>query len=745
MSKFANADLTRWKTEINPAPIIGSRVKLLRVNTEYEGLCPFHPDKNPSFKVYKIDGDGVWAFKCFGCGENGNVFQFVQKFDSIPFKAAVEKVLLEAGVQGWQDGQEQSEPDMPAREHKETETFPIESYRQATEALERAPKAQRWLAERGIKMDTARQFLIGYVASAEKITSRNAWLKDGWILFPTLSEDGQTVTAVKYRSLIAKKQMIDGKENSGILRAPNTSTTLYNLQTFRADQDVWLVEGEPDTLALAQTGRIVVGMPSASYKPTDEECALLSKAPRRFMAFDADKTGQAAAEALKKRLTGATFDVRWPSRRKDANDVLTNECGNNLKDFSALVDDIEARVTQTETEPLLRTGDDIQPERIKWMWENKIPLGKITLFAGNPDNGKSLATTSVAAICSRGGTWPETKISHPPADVLMMLGEDDLEDTAVPRLMAADADMKRIFFLEAVRPVQSEDREVQLDLDIPAMERQLERNPNIRLLIIDPISNYLGKVSMVAEQEVRSILIPLKRAAERFNVAVVLVMHLNKKNDLDAISRVGGAMAFIGVARCSWLFVRDVAEVEEDAGDGKTEKPAEKSADSFSMLRIKNNLVSSDRSGLSYTVAVRGIQAKDGSEIITPYVKWGSVVEGSADDRLNGGRGRAESSEPRGMGRPNDKLKKAITWLETYLQDGEPHPSKALFADAKDGAGIGKETLERAKDMLPIVVKKHEKYWYWQVVPNGQPKSDDEQAEQTPVEDQMDPQTEFEI
>jgi hypothetical protein len=754
--KYSNEQLTRWKTEINPAPIFASRIRNLhRENAEFLGNCPdiFHaaeppagagkPDVHPSFRIYQDDA-GVWLYKCFSCPAQGNVFQFVQKFDNIPFVQAVEKVLLEAGVQGWEDGKVQESPDMPKRQVKEHQTFSIATYRPAMDALERSPKGQRWLAKRGITMETARQFCLGYVESAEQITPKNLWMKDGWILFPTLSDDRQTVTAVKYRSIVAKKlKMQDGKENSGILRAPNTSTTLYNLQEVNALTDVWIVEGEPDTLALAQTGRTVVGFPTSNYKPTDDECALLSSAPRRFIACERDAAGQKLIDDLKKKLHGATFDIKWPNNRKDSNDVLTHECGNNIEKFTALVDDLEARATQTVTEPLLRNADDIQPERIKWLWESKIPLGKITLFAGNPDNGKSLASTSIAAICSSGGEWPGTKIKHPPADVLMLLGEDDLEDTAVPRLMAANANMKNVSFLEAVRPVQLEDREVQLDIDIPAIERQLEKNPNIRLLIIDPISNYLGKVSMVAEQEVRSILIPLKRAAEKYNVAVLLVMHLNKKADLDAISRVGGAMAFIGVARCSWLFVRDVQEVTEDAGDGKTEKPTEKSADSFSMLRIKNNLVSSNRSGLSYSVDVRPIKAKDGSEIITPFVKWGEVIEGSADERLNGGRGRAESDEPRANGRPNDKLKKAIQWLETYLQDGEPHPSKLLFEDAKNGAGIGKETLERAKDTLPITVKKHEKYWYWQAIPNGQPKGDNE--EEVAPEDREDAQSELSI
>ena len=84
-SKFSNEDLSRWKREINPAPIVAARVKLSREGSEYIGTCPpdfhtsrvGHVDKTPSFKLYKLP-EGVWGFKCFGCGAAGNIFQFVQ-------------------------------------------------------------------------------------------------------------------------------------------------------------------------------------------------------------------------------------------------------------------------------------------------------------------------------------------------------------------------------------------------------------------------------------------------------------------------------------------------------------------------------------------------------------------------------------------------------------------------------------------------------------------------------------------
>lgn len=742
-AKFSDEDLTRWKREINPAPIIGARISLRRENSEYIGTCPpqFHEarvghlDKTPSFKVYKL-ADGTWGFKCFGCGVSGNVYQFVQTVDKVSFTKAVETVLTEAGVSGWQDGDEQVEPTIPDQAPKETVTFPMSHYVPTISALERSAAGQKWLLNRGISLATARQFSIGFVQSADKITSNNLWMNDGWVLFPTISADRQTVTAVKYRSVMGKKT----KDNSGILRAPHTSTTLFNLPAISPTDDIWIVEGEPDTLVVAQAGFRTVGYPSGAYNPTEDECEALSTAPRRFLAGDNDQTGEKVMSALFKRLRGATFFIKWPNNRKDANDVLTNECGNDPTKFKELIEDLKARATQTETEPILRPGNEIKPKRIKWLWENKIPLGKITLFAGNPDNGKSLASTSVASICTTGEPFPESSFSHAPADVLMMIGEDDIEDTAVPRLMAANATMKRIHFLEAVRPVKKDDREVRLDFDIPAIERHLATNTDIRLLIIDPISNYLGDVSMVAEQEVRSILIPLKRLAEKFNVAVVLVMHLNKKSDLDAISRVGGAMAFIGVARCSWLFVREV----KDAVESEEGVIPDKTPDTFSMLRIKNNLVSSSRAGLSYSVAVRPIPIEGESDIITPYIVWGKVIEGSADEALGGGgrRQAAEPVTPKSPWRPNDKFQQATKFLEEYLQDGLPHESMVVQDAALHGeSNIAKDTLYRAyaalpghKPAFPKMVggggERKRKAWFWQLEPmNEGSKSDDEPQE----------------
>jgi len=79
---------------------------LSRDGAEYKGLCPFHQEKTPSFTIFQKDG--VWIFKCFGCQETGNIFQFVQKTDKVPFKKAVEIVASKSEAQ-WQDGKQKVE------------------------------------------------------------------------------------------------------------------------------------------------------------------------------------------------------------------------------------------------------------------------------------------------------------------------------------------------------------------------------------------------------------------------------------------------------------------------------------------------------------------------------------------------------------------------------------------------------------------------------------------------------------
>jgi hypothetical protein len=186
-------------------------------------------------------------------------------------------------------------------------------------------------------------------------------------------------------------------------------------------------------------------------------------------------------------------------------------------------------------------ASQISPQKVKWLWPNRVPLGKLTLFVGYPDKGKSLAGTYVTAITSTGGDWYSSARNEVlPGEVLIFASEDDLGDTAVPRLMAAGADLEKVRFAKMVSTEQGatqQEREMRLDQDMSAIRKALEKSPNIRLIIIEPVSNYLGAGKMVDEQSVRRVLGPLQKLASDTGVAILGIMHLNKKEGLSAINR----------------------------------------------------------------------------------------------------------------------------------------------------------------------------------------------------------------
>ena len=345
---------------------------------------------------------------------------------------------------------------------------------------------------------------------------------------------------------------------------------------------------------------------------------------------------------------------------------------------------------------LLGIGDDIvtivagsvKPQKVKWLWPNRVPLGKLTLFVGNPDNGKSLAGTYVTATITAARSWcDETKNTLPPSEVLIFAGEDDLADTSVPRLMAAGANLDKVRFATMVSDdpnTTQKVREMRLDKDIAAIKKALTDNANIRLIVIDPVSNYLGDTKMVEEQAVRRVLSPLQALASETGVAILGIMHLNKKAGLDAIHRIGGAMAFVGVARAVWLFAADTENLNI-----------------FHMLRVKKN-IGERSSGLRYQIATKPVDI-GGEAVPEPYVEWLGATDKSADDML--------ASKP--SGRPRDGRNEVSEWLKTLLIQG---PLSATEVEARClEAGFKYRTLERCKGDIRVESFRKDDQWFWRL------------------------------
>jgi putative DNA primase/helicase len=348
----------------------------------------------------------------------------------------------------------------------------------------------------------------------------------------------------------------------------------------------------------------------------------------------------------------------------------------------ASVQSVQTLVAPKPGEPFtlsLLKASAIQPKKIKWLWENRIPFGKLTLFVGDPGKGKSMVSTYVAAVTTTGQKWYDSKNVSPSScsEVLIFASEDDHDDTIVPRLMAAGANLDKIQFEEL-----KSGREMRLDRDIELIRKTLAENPKIRLVIIDPVSNYLGDIKMNDEQAVRRVLGPLKGIAEETSVAIIGIMHLNKKADLQAVNRVGGAMAFVGVARAVWLFCQD-----------------NNAPDEFQMLSVKQN-IGKHAAGLKYKIDTKNVDI-EGEAVSQPCVGWIGETEKSANDVLVFNTGRST------------ELDKAAEWLKNILSSGTMRATEVEEGAVE--AGFSERTLKRAKHEVGVRSEKRADGWYWEL------------------------------
>src|SRR5208283_2021212 len=164
-----------------------------------------------------------------------------------------------------------------------------------------------------------------------------------------------------------------------------------------------------------------------------------------------------------------------------------------------------------------------------WLWNQRIPLGKLTIFAGDPGKGKSLVTVDVAAHLSKGENFPDGSRCSV-GDTIFLSAEDDAADTVRPRLDAAGADVSRIHRVKAVKVTLADggtgDSIFSLERDLEKLDEAIGRIPSTQLIVIDPVSAYMGKVDTHRDAEIRRVLAPLADVASRRSVGVVGIMHL---------------------------------------------------------------------------------------------------------------------------------------------------------------------------------------------------------------------------
>ncbi|HWE36732.1 MAG TPA: AAA family ATPase [Isosphaeraceae bacterium] len=309
----------------------------------------------------------------------------------------------------------------------------------------------------------------------------------------------------------------------------------------------------------------------------------------------------------------------------------------------------------------------ISTKKVEWLWEDRVPLGTLSLFAGDPKLGKSFVTLALAAGVSRGATLPGAA-GAVAGDVVILSAEDDPARTIVPRLKAADANLDRCHLLEAVYLADGAEALPNLRADIDAIEEAVKGTDGCRLIIIDPVSAYLGSTDDHKNSELRGVLSPLKSLAERLDVAVVLVSHLNKGAGTNAKYRVSGSIAYVGACRANFLFVKD-----KDDPTGRR----------VLFLPVGCNL-GPEPPGLAYVIGDRGHGPAVEWEADPVAVKVEDALAAAAEDDQE----RCDRSE-------------CETWLKEVLKDA-PLLQTEIMATGR-ACGFGQMAIQRALSRSAVV------------------------------------------
>ena len=332
----------------------------------------------------------------------------------------------------------------------------------------------------------------------------------------------------------------------------------------------------------------------------------------------------------------------------------------------------EQKTTATEQQikkPLFEIMTDIQEEDVDWLWDKRLARGKLGLFDGDPEVGKSYAALAIAADLSNGSALPFDREPEAPLRSLIISAEDGAGDTLKPRLKMLGADMSMIAI---------PNRDLQPSIDANFIARILEDWP-AALCVIDPVIAFARGRNTDKATDVRGMLGPLVSIAEKKNVAVVLIRHLNKNEGGKALYRGQGSIDFPAICRSVFAFAVDSAT------------PGRRL-----MAHIKNSLSAKQRT-LEYFIDDTG------------RFSWGVESDETADEALGAG-------EPKSK-REAQQLEAAKAFLHQTLSNG-PMPSGKVKERA-ESAGIANKTLWRAKEELDVKASKERGSmtgeWWWRL------------------------------
>lgn len=318
---MANDDLQRFidelRARVSIADVVGAKVKLTKKGREYQGLCPFHNEKTPSFTVNESKG----FYHCFGCGAHGDIIKFEMEANGLPFIDALQKLAHQAGLQM---------PQLSAKDKKEEDERKslYEIMETACAFFERelrmpdgASGLKYFTEKRGLSPETLKKFRLGFAPNNNALM---AHLKAQGIDEKDMKELGLIAipedTSRRPHDFFRNRVMIPITNKQGkiiafggrvmekiepkYLNSPDTPIfnkrrNLYNLDKAREvaykEKKLIICEGYMDVIALDRYGFGYAVAPLGTALTEEQIAEAWRVCPEPILCLDGDSPGVKAA------------------------------------------------------------------------------------------------------------------------------------------------------------------------------------------------------------------------------------------------------------------------------------------------------------------------------------------------------------------------------------------------------------------------------------------------------------------
>jgi DNA primase len=416
MALYTNDSRDRVRDAADFLEIVSARTDLRRAGpARYEGLCPFHDERTPSFGIDPTQK----VYYCFGCQASGDMFTFVQETEGVDFKGALELLAERYGVELQLEAEDPRAAELRKRRERLLELLSRTTayYERYLWESEEAAGAREYLAGRGLEEATLRAFRVGYAPSAWDrvlLASRRGGFSVDELYATGLAQrskqNGQPYDRFRSRIMfpladVRGRVLGFGARAMGAEQKPkylNTSDNdvyhkglhLYGSDLARAHAtkagEVILCEGYTDVIAMHQAGMRNVVAQMGTALTADQVGELARMAQTVLLALDADTAGQeamlkASTLAAKRKLELRVVPLPAGS---DPADLIQSQ---GAEAMAALVSKAVAFV-RFRVERVLANGDDSSPEGRDRIIEQLRPV-----FATLPPSAMRMELTRIVS------------------------------------------------------------------------------------------------------------------------------------------------------------------------------------------------------------------------------------------------------------------------------------------------------------------------------------------------------------